>query len=54
MSDDELAKALADGLWRRTSDPPSRPAAPRPRGAGPARPDPPGGPARRRWRPPLN
>jgi hypothetical protein len=48
MSDEELAKALADGFQRRTSDPPSRPAAPGPRGAGPARPDPPGGSARRR------
>jgi len=48
MSDDELAKALADRLRGRTDDPPSRPAAPGPRGTGPARPDPPGGPAHRR------
>jgi hypothetical protein len=47
MSDQELARALADGLRRRTSNPPSRPATPGPRGAGPARPDSPGGPARR-------
>jgi hypothetical protein len=48
MSDGELARALVDGLRRRTSEPPSRPAAPGPRGAGPARPDSPGGLARRR------
>lgn len=48
MSDQELIRALAVGLRRRTGNPPSRPAAPGPRGAGPARPDSPGGPTRRR------
>jgi hypothetical protein len=48
MSDEELARALTVGLSRRASNPPSRPAAPSPRGAGPARPDSPGGPTRRR------
>ena len=48
MSDEELTGALAVGLRRRTGNPPSRPAAPGPRGAGPARPDLPGGPTRRR------
>jgi hypothetical protein len=48
MSDEELARALTVGLRRRASNPPSRPAAPGPRGAGPARPDSPGGPTRRR------
>ena len=48
MSDQELIRALAVGLRRRTGNPPSRPAAPGPRGTGPARPDSPGGPARRR------
>ena len=49
MSDEELAKALAVGLRRRRiSDPPSRPAAPGPRGAGPARPDSPEAPTRHR------
>src|SRR5215211_3178484 len=32
MSDEELTRALAVGLRRRTSNPPSRPAAPGPRG----------------------
>jgi len=48
MSDEELTRALAVGLRRRTTNPPSRPAAPGPRGVGPARPDLPGGPTR--WR----
>jgi hypothetical protein len=48
MSDEELTGALAVGLRRRTSNPPFRPAAPGPRGAGPARPDLSGGPTRRR------
>jgi hypothetical protein len=48
MSDEELTKALAVGLRKRTSNPPSRPAAPDPRGAGPARPGSPGAPARPR------
>ena len=48
MSDEELTRALVVGLRKRTSKPPSRPAAPDPRGAGPARPDSPGAPARPR------
>jgi hypothetical protein len=48
MSDEELTKALAVGLRKRTSNPPSRPVAPDPRGAGPARPGSPGAPARPR------
>jgi hypothetical protein len=48
MSDQELIGTLAVGLRRRASNSPSRPTAPGPRGAGPARPDFPGGPTRRR------
>jgi hypothetical protein len=48
MSDEELTKALAVGLRKRSSKPPSRPATPDPRGAGPARPGPPGSPSRPR------
>jgi hypothetical protein len=48
MSDEELTRALAVGLRKQTSNPPSRPAAPDPRGAGPARPGSPGTPARPR------
>jgi hypothetical protein len=48
MSDQELTRALAVELQRRTGNPPSRPAAPGPRGAGPARPGSPGGPTRQR------
>ena len=48
MSDEELIRALAGGLQRRTSNPPTRPAAPGLRGAGPARPSSPGSPTRRR------
>ena len=47
MNDEELIRVLAVGLRSRTSNPPSRPAAPGPRGAGPDRPDSPGGPTRR-------
>ena len=47
MSDQELTRALAVGLRGRTNNPPSRPAAPGPRGGGPARPGSLGGPARR-------
>ena len=38
MSDEELARALADGLTGHTGTPPARPAAPSWRGSGPARP----------------
>ncbi len=48
MSDEELTRALAVGLRRRTSNPPPRPAAPGPRWVGPSRPDSPGSPAH--WR----
>jgi hypothetical protein len=48
MSDEELTRALAVGLRKQTSNPPSRPAAPDSRGAGPARPGSPGSPARPR------
>src|SRR5919107_1360621 len=47
MSDKDPPGALAVGPRRRTSTPPPRPAAPGTRGADPARPDLPGGPARR-------
>ena len=47
MTDQELTRVLAVGLQRRTNNPPSRPAAPSPRGVGPARPGLPGGPTRR-------
>ena len=38
MSDNKLARTLADGLEGRTGSPPARPAAPIWRGTGPARP----------------
>ena len=48
MSDEELTRALAVGLRKQTSKPPSPPAAPDSRGAGPARPGSPGSPSRPR------
>jgi len=42
MSDEELARTLANGLERRIGSPPARPAAPSWRGVGPARPARPG------------
>jgi len=42
MSDEELARALASGLQRRSGSPPARPAAPSWRATGPARPARPG------------
>ncbi len=38
MTDEELARTLANGLEGRTGSPPARPAAPSWRGSGPARP----------------
>ncbi len=38
MTDEELARSLANGLEGRTGSPPARPTAPRWRGSGPARP----------------
>lgn len=43
MSDEELTRALSDGLAQRTGTPPARPVAPNWRGSGPARPARPGG-----------
>ena len=42
MTDQELARTLANGLEGRGSNPPARPAAPSWRGSGPARPARPG------------
>jgi hypothetical protein len=42
MTDEELARTLANGLEWRTGSPPARPAAPSWRGSGPARPARPG------------
>ena len=42
MSDNMLARTLADGLKGRSGSPPARPAAPSWRGTGPARPARPG------------
>jgi hypothetical protein len=43
MSDEQLARTLANGLRGRTGTPPARPAAPTWRGSGPGRPARPGG-----------
>jgi hypothetical protein len=43
MTDEELARTLANGLERRSGNPPARPAAPSWRGSGPAKPARPGG-----------
>jgi hypothetical protein len=43
MTDEELARTLANGLEERTGSPPARPSTPSWRGSGPARPTRPGG-----------
>ena len=43
MTDEELARTLANGLEGRSGSPPARPSAPSWRGAGPGRPARPGG-----------
>ena len=43
MTDEELARTLANGLEKRSGSPPARPAVPSWRGSGPARPARPGG-----------